>query len=225
VSLRASLQRRCVCGGHADRTGTCAAYRARSRHMAPRVVHDVLRSPGRSLEPAVRSDMEGGFGTDFSQMRVHADSQAAESAGAFGAAAYTVGRHIVFGHEAYAPRSVAGRRLLAHELTHVRQQRGSGAPHTALAVDAAISAAEQEARATATLTIRRAPAHGTAAATRTRSARRRGTGPVGWAPAARTTGRASGPAGLRSSTTAGGTGHRFSRFTPRAASRFISTPR
>jgi hypothetical protein len=90
--------------------------------------------------------MEAGFGSDFSHVRVHTDSQAAESARAVGAAAYTVGRDVVFGRESYVPRSDGGRRLLAHELTHVLQQRDfDGSPHGALAVDAATSPAEQEA--------------------------------------------------------------------------------
>jgi hypothetical protein len=143
--VRASLQRRCACGGSPDRKGKCAACSATAQKVAPPLVHDVLRSPGRSLEPTVRSGMEAGLGSDFSHVRVHTDSRAAESAHALGAAAYTVGRHVVFGRGGYVPRTVAGRHLLAHELTHVLQQRESGESHGALAVDAATSAAEQEA--------------------------------------------------------------------------------
>jgi len=61
---------------------------------------------------------------DFSQVRIHTDTQAAESARAINAVAYTVGRHIVFGSGQYAPGTTAGQRLLAHELTHVVQQTG-----------------------------------------------------------------------------------------------------
>jgi Domain of unknown function (DUF4157) len=60
---------------------------------------------------------------DFSQVRVHADAGAAESARAVGARAYTVGSDVVFGAGEYAPDTEAGRSLLAHELTHVLQQR------------------------------------------------------------------------------------------------------
>jgi len=63
---------------------------------------------------------------DFGGVRVHADSQAAESAHAVGALAYTVGHHIVFGAGRYAPHTSEGRALLAHELTHVLQQTGGG---------------------------------------------------------------------------------------------------
>jgi outer membrane protein OmpA-like peptidoglycan-associated protein len=68
--------------------------------------------------------MEARFGHDFSQVRVHADPHAAASATAVSAEAYTVGRHVVFGDGAYRPETEAGRRLVAHELTHVVQQGG-----------------------------------------------------------------------------------------------------
>ena len=61
---------------------------------------------------------------DFGGVRIHADARAAESARAMNALAYTVGRDIVFGAGQYAPQSEPGRRLIAHELTHVLQQRG-----------------------------------------------------------------------------------------------------
>ena len=65
-------------------------------------------------------------GFDFKGVRVHADEKAADSARSLNALAYTVGQHIVFGERQYQPQSVAGRKLLAHELTHVVQQ--SAAP-------------------------------------------------------------------------------------------------
>ncbi|HKH50006.1 MAG TPA: DUF4157 domain-containing protein [Thermoanaerobaculia bacterium] len=90
--------------------------------LAPPIVHEVLRSAGRSLEPEVRSSMEGRFGYDFGRVRVHADPRAAESARAVGALAYTVGSHVAFGDDRYVPGSGEGKRLLAHELAHVVQQ-------------------------------------------------------------------------------------------------------
>lgn len=66
--------------------------------------------------------MESRFGHDFSQVRVHDDSTAAESARAVNALAYTVGRDVVFDTGRYAPHSASGRHLLAHELAHVLQQ-------------------------------------------------------------------------------------------------------
>jgi uncharacterized protein DUF4157 len=91
---------------------------------APPSVGKALASPGTPLEPALRQDMEQRFGYDFSRVRVHNDTSAAESAHAVNARAYTVGRDIVFGREQYFPRTSEGKRLLAHELTHVVQQLG-----------------------------------------------------------------------------------------------------
>jgi hypothetical protein len=84
-------------------------------------VHDVISSGGRPLEAGVRADMEGRFGQDFGDVRVHDDATAGDSAGAVGASAYTVGADIVF--QRYDPSSAEGRITLAHELTHVVQQR------------------------------------------------------------------------------------------------------
>lgn len=88
----------------------------------PPVVNEVLNSPGESLDPETRAFMEPYFGHDFSKVRVHTDEKAAESARAVNALAYTVGNDIVFGPSQYAPGVVSGKRLLAHELTHVVQQ-------------------------------------------------------------------------------------------------------
>ena len=81
--------------------------------------------PGRPLDPATRAYFEPRFGYDFSQVRVHSDTRAAESARSVNALAYTVGSNVVFGAEQYAPASSAGQRLLAHELAHVAQQGAS----------------------------------------------------------------------------------------------------
>jgi outer membrane protein OmpA-like peptidoglycan-associated protein len=85
-------------------------------------VHEVLGSSGQSLDPASRAYFEPRFGHDFGQVRVHTDTRAEESAQAVDALAYTVGRNVVFGTGQYAPHTTAGRKLLAHELTHVVQQ-------------------------------------------------------------------------------------------------------
>ena len=99
---------------------------------APPIVHDVLRSPGRPLDPATRDFMEPRFGHDFSQVRVHTDAKAAQSARAVDALAYTVGRNVVFGVGRYAPEADEGRKLLAHELAHVAQQRSHATVHHSL---------------------------------------------------------------------------------------------
>lgn len=93
---------------------------------APPSVEHVVASAGRPLDRAVRHEMEQRLHWDFSRVRVHSDAAAEQSARDVKAHAYTVGDHIVFGAGRLAPHTSAGRRLLAHELTHVVQQ--SGAP-------------------------------------------------------------------------------------------------
>lgn len=96
-------------------------------------VHDVINSGGRALDPDVRTDMESRLGADFGDVRVHDDAAASDSARAVNAHAYTVGPNVVFQRDTYDPSSHAGRTTLAHELTHVMQQRsgpvdGTSAP-------------------------------------------------------------------------------------------------
>ena len=87
-------------------------------------VHDVVNSGGGSpLAPDVREEMQGRLGHDFSDVRVHNDSRAHESAQSVNAHAYTVGSNVVFQRDKYDPGSAAGKTMLAHELTHVVQQR------------------------------------------------------------------------------------------------------
>ncbi|MEP6620351.1 MAG: DUF4157 domain-containing protein [bacterium] len=81
-----------------------------------------LSQRGNALPDGVRSFMEPRFDRDFSGVRVHTDSHANDLAGSVHAQAFTVGRNIVFGAGHYAPHTDRGRRLLAHELTHVVQQ-------------------------------------------------------------------------------------------------------
>lgn len=87
-------------------------------------VHDVISSGGgRPLEPDVRADMEARLGHDFGDVRIHDDARAHNSAVAVNAHAYTVGSDIVFQRDRYDPSSPPGQVTLAHELTHVQQQR------------------------------------------------------------------------------------------------------
>lgn len=85
-------------------------------------VSEVTKSGGVQLDPATRADMEAHFRADFSDVRIHADQDAARAARSIDALAYTTGRHIVFSHGAYVPHALHGKRLLAHELAHVVQQ-------------------------------------------------------------------------------------------------------
>ncbi|AXE79082.1 DUF4157 domain-containing protein [Streptomyces atratus] len=87
-------------------------------------VHDVVSSGGgQPLDTDTRTDLEGRMGADFSDVRIHTGSAAHESAKGVGAHAYTVGNNVVFQRDAYDPSSPQGRTTLAHELTHVIQQR------------------------------------------------------------------------------------------------------
>ena len=87
-------------------------------------VHDVVgKGGGAPLDDGVRSDMEGRFGQDFGDVRVHTDAQASKSAESVGANAYTVGSDIVFRSGHFDASSPVGQRTLAHALTHVVQQR------------------------------------------------------------------------------------------------------
>lgn len=87
-------------------------------------VHDVVTGGGgEPLDGGTRTDMEARLGADFGDVRVHTGGGAHTSATEVGARAYTVGNHIVFQRDAYDPASDGGRTTLAHELTHVIQQR------------------------------------------------------------------------------------------------------
>jgi hypothetical protein len=97
---------------------------------APASVSNVLASPGMPLEPTLRHDMEQRFGHDFSAVRTHTDAAAQQSARDVKAQAYTMGHDIVFGAGRFAPATTKGRRLIAHELTHVAQMSAFGSPST-----------------------------------------------------------------------------------------------
>ena len=112
-------------GGAPIRLQAKAATSAGTGGEAPATVREVLGSTGRPLDASTRAFFEPRFGRDLGDVRVHADAEAAASARAVGALAYTVGRDVVFGAGSYAPHSEAGRRLLAHELTHTLQQNGA----------------------------------------------------------------------------------------------------
>jgi len=89
---------------------------------APASVDDALTGPGRPLESTLRQDMEQRFGRDFSTVRVHTGAAAEQSAEDVNAHAYTVGHNIVLGDGRFDAKTHEGRRLIAHELTHVVQQ-------------------------------------------------------------------------------------------------------
>jgi hypothetical protein len=124
----------CSCGGSCDDCKKKSVQRkgAGAFDAIPAGFESSMQrsGPGRSLGPDTRSMMEPGLGEDLGDVRVHDDRDAAEAASQIRAHAFTTGRDIYFGAGRYQPDSQDGRQLLAHELTHVVQQRrglaGSG---------------------------------------------------------------------------------------------------
>lgn len=153
MSIGPPLQRKCNCGGSGGSTGECEEckeIRTLQRKTsclspadtAPAIVHEVVRSSGEPLDSRTKTLMEHRFGQDFSQVRIHADAKAAESARAVNAFAYDVGRHIAFASGHYRPETRKGQQLIAHELAHYVQQGHT--PYRNLHVGASDSA-EREA--------------------------------------------------------------------------------
>ena len=138
------LQRKCDCSGpdcdcgmgddkkkkekDSARTGL---HRAASSPSAPQqippIVGETLHSSGQTLDPETRAFFESHFAYDFRDVRIHTDTRAAQSARAVNALAYTVGSHVAFAPGRFSPRTPGGQQLLAHELTHVVQQRSNSA--------------------------------------------------------------------------------------------------
>jgi hypothetical protein len=113
------------------------------------------RSGGEPLPQGARELMESKFGESFHDVRIHADEEAAASTVTLGASAYTTGRDLYFGRGKYAPESPEGERLLAHELTHVVQQkRMPGAPQLGDELSDPSDPAEREAEAVTDATER-----------------------------------------------------------------------
>lgn len=97
--------------------GTDGNHQQTEHPVQRSAVHDVLRAGGRPLDDDTRTEMEARLGADFSDVRIHTDSTARASAAEIGARAYTSGDHVVIGDGG------ADKHTLAHELTHVIQQR------------------------------------------------------------------------------------------------------
>lgn len=120
-------------------------------------VHDVLRTDGRPLDSTTRADMESRLGADFGDVRIHNDSAARASAAEVGARAYTSGNHVVIGEGG------ADKHTLAHELTHVIQQRQGPVAGTdngsGLKVSDPTDHFEREAEANATRVMNAPPGH------------------------------------------------------------------
>jgi hypothetical protein len=137
ASSRRVIQR-CSCGRTAHTGKPCERCARRKKRRLSREgkgtvklddntkkrVLAVLKERGEPLDRRVRGVMERSLGSPFADVRVHRDEEAAQTASLLSASAYTVGRHIVFAEGQYAPSAITGLQLLAHELTHVVQQRG-----------------------------------------------------------------------------------------------------
>jgi outer membrane protein OmpA-like peptidoglycan-associated protein len=152
------LQRQCACGTHTIAGGACTecaktnegivrrdALERQAPGIAPPIVHQALRSPGRPLDVATRAFMEPRLGRDLSHVLVHTGAEAARSAAAVNASAYTVGRDIVFAEGRYAPTTGSGARLIAHELAHTIQQSGAPSRPEHLTIGKPHDPAEREA--------------------------------------------------------------------------------
>jgi hypothetical protein len=134
------IQRKCSCsaGGHTcdkcskeeDKKIQAKEIPGRTPSISPQAEAHIesLRGGSQPLAHPLRAFFEPRFGRNFGDVRIHTGERAASSAEAINAVAYTVGRDIVFGAGRYAPSTAAGKRLLAHELTHVVQQSRSGEP-------------------------------------------------------------------------------------------------
>ena len=116
------LQRQCTQCSEKDKLLQRQTVNQSEVSDVPPIVHEVLQSLGQPLDATTRTFMESRFGHDFSQVRVHTDTKAAEAAEAVNARAYTVGQNVVFGAGQYTLDTTIGKKLLAHELTHTIQQ-------------------------------------------------------------------------------------------------------
>lgn len=112
-----------------------------------------LNSSGQPLSESSRQFFEPKFGYDFSNVKLHTDSVAAKSAQSINALAYTAGNNIVFNSGQYSPDSDNGKKLMAHELTHVVQQSGG-----AKSIQKAPATKSSETNESKTETITNAPA-------------------------------------------------------------------
>jgi len=96
--------------------------------ITPEMGRDIqsIKGTGQRLSTSEQAFFEPRFGVDFGDVHVHSDAQAASLARSINASAFTLGHNVVFGAGEYSSDSLAGRKLLAHELTHVVQQNGEG---------------------------------------------------------------------------------------------------
>jgi hypothetical protein len=125
---------------HLQRAAGNASVSSFLAEEEPSPVLDVVGSGGgQPLDRETRAEMETSLGHDFSDVRVHTGGGASESAKSVQAQAYTVGNDVVFGGDNYSPGTASGKRMLAHELTHVVQQHGGPVDGTPAAGGVSVS--------------------------------------------------------------------------------------
>jgi len=119
-----SVQRKCSdCEEEEEKVQMKGETIAIGGMTAPSSVNNVINSGGHPLDRRTRNFMESRFGYDFGNVQIHNDSLAHRSSSEINALAYANGNHIVFASGNYQPHTNSGKQLLAHELTHVIQQR------------------------------------------------------------------------------------------------------
>src|SRR5262249_47867595 len=128
LSANTTLQRMCEeCIGEREEELEGRGSGSDAEEIDGRVASEIqaLQGSGLPLPRPSRAFFEPRFGHDFTTVRIHTDSRAAELARSVNARAFTLGQDIVFGSGEYSPESREGKHVLAHELAHVVQQRGT----------------------------------------------------------------------------------------------------
>ncbi len=122
ISNIGSIQRKCATCQDEEKVQRKETANSSGQIAPPEVAQTLSSGTGQALDSSTQQFMGSRFGHDFSQVRIKTDAQAASSAQTIQAKAYTSGTDIVFGSGEYQPSTTEGKRLLAHELTHVVQQ-------------------------------------------------------------------------------------------------------
>jgi len=128
LEVAQSFPRGKAAGGEGNLIQTKASPAPTATKASPQLKSSLnsLNSGGTPLDASTRSFFEPRFAQDFSQVRLHTDTNAAQMADSLNAKAFTLGNDIAFGANQYSANTPAGKNLLGHELVHVVQQRGMG---------------------------------------------------------------------------------------------------
>jgi hypothetical protein len=116
------IQRKCTHCEEEEKIQRITAGSESGEIQTPSLVNEVLSSGGKPLDQVTRNFFEPRFGYDFSNVKIHTGGKAADSSEMINANAYTFGNNIVFNENRFAPQTDSGKKLLAHELTHIVQQ-------------------------------------------------------------------------------------------------------